>query len=260
MTTTKNNTNPIVWKEFLFNVNGLHVCARYTNRSIEHIFLPMLRYFTKLQKEKNRRIVVFLAAPPAVGKTTLADFLAHLSLTDSMIVNAQALGLDGFHYHSDYIASHNVQIDGKLIPMKNVKGCPETFDTTKLSHKLLHIQDKNLFWPLYDRTLHDVLEEYIPIKSQILILEGNYLLLQEPPWNSFRQYADYTIMISAQEAFLQKRLIDRKIAGGSTFQEAEKWYLMSDRQNIQRVLKNSASGDINLIMSENGEFLLNDYH
>lgn len=255
---TNEKSDSKVWRKYTFDVNGFNVCAEYTDQSIECIFLPMLQYFTWLQKKKGRRIVVFLAAPPAVGKTTLTQLLVHLSQTEPALIEAQALGLDGFHYHSEYIASHDVQIDGKWIPMKRVKGCPETFDTKKLAWKLHHIQDKNLFWPLYDRTIHDVLEEHIPVKSQLLLLEGNYFLLREKPWDSFYRYADCTIMVTASEELLQNRLIDRKISGGSTLQEAEKWYRTSDRQNILRVLRNSRPGDINLSMDEDGEFLLTD--
>ena len=52
-----------------------------------------------------KRQIVFMAAPPAVGKTTLCEFLEYLSKQDQEFTDIQALGLDGFHYHSDYILS-----------------------------------------------------------------------------------------------------------------------------------------------------------
>ena len=39
-----------------------------------------------------------MAAPPAVGKTTLCEFLEYLSKQDQEFIDIQALGLDGFHY------------------------------------------------------------------------------------------------------------------------------------------------------------------
>ena len=56
-------------------INGLHIEAEYSDRAVETIFLPMLRHLTELQKEAGRRILVFLAAPPATGKSTLVKFL-----------------------------------------------------------------------------------------------------------------------------------------------------------------------------------------
>lgn len=67
------------WKEFSFVVNGFPVQARYTEENIKEIFVPMVRRLDRMQREKGERLVVFLAAPPATGKSTLAAFLAGLS-------------------------------------------------------------------------------------------------------------------------------------------------------------------------------------
>ena len=56
---------------FRCTINGLEVEAVYTERSVEGIFRPLLRSLGQLQQEKSRRILVMLAAPPGVGKSTL---------------------------------------------------------------------------------------------------------------------------------------------------------------------------------------------
>ena len=45
-------------------INGFTVSANYEQEDIETIFLPLLRKLSNLQKEKKRRLLVFLAAPP----------------------------------------------------------------------------------------------------------------------------------------------------------------------------------------------------
>ena len=75
------------------------------------------------------------------------------------LTEIQAIGLDGFHYHSDYINSHNAVVMGKEVPMKKVKGCPETYDTKKLEDKLKKIKEEDILWPIYDRNIHDVVED-----------------------------------------------------------------------------------------------------
>ena len=120
------------WKEYLFKVNGFEMTAVYNEDTIQKVFLPLLKQLQQLQKEKKERIIVFMAAPPAVGKTTLCEFLEYLSKQDQEFTDIQALGLDGFHYHSDYINSHDAIVLGEKVPMKQVKGCPETYDTEKL--------------------------------------------------------------------------------------------------------------------------------
>ena len=107
------------WKEYLFKVNGFEMTAVYNEDTIQKVFLPLLKQLQQLQKEKKERIIVFMAAPPAVGKTTLCEFLEYLSKQVQELTDIQALGLDGFHYHSDYINSHDAIVLGEKVPMKH---------------------------------------------------------------------------------------------------------------------------------------------
>ena len=121
-------------------INGFTVSANYEQEDIETIFFPLLRKLSDLQKEKKRRILVFLAAPPAVGKSTLASVLAHLSKTDEQLCEIQDIGLDGFHYPQRYLDSHSMIKDGIEIPLRDVKGCPETFDIKKTDRSFTYHQ------------------------------------------------------------------------------------------------------------------------
>ena len=67
------------WKEYLFKVNGFEMTAVYNEDTIQKVLLPLLKQLQQLQKEKKERIIVFMAAPPAVGKTTLCEFFEYLS-------------------------------------------------------------------------------------------------------------------------------------------------------------------------------------
>ena len=102
---------------------------------------------------------VLLEDVPGVGKTTTAQFLEYLSKREKDIQEIQAIGLDGFHFHQDYILTHEACVDGKMVPMKEVKGCPETFDIEKLKRKLAELKDGTTKWPIYDRKIHDVVED-----------------------------------------------------------------------------------------------------
>lgn len=243
------------WKEYLFEVNGFEMTAVYNEDTIQKVFLPLLKQLQQLQKEKKERIIVFMAAPPAVGKTTLCEFLEYLSKQDQELTNIQALGLDGFHYHSDYINSHDAIVLGEKVPMKQVKGCPETYDTEKLGHKLEQIKTEDILWPVYDRNLHDVVEDQIKVTQDIILIEGNWLLLKQEPWKTMQQYADYKILILAEEKMLKERLIGRKEKGGSSREEAEAWYQNSDSKNVTRVLRDSLQGDLLLKVEEDNDYI-----
>lgn len=244
------------WKEYVFDVNGFQVNTIYNEETIEKIFLPLLKNLTEMQKKKNRRLIVFMAAPPAVGKTTLSKFLEYLADQSEDLTKIQAIGLDGFHYHSDYINTHNAVVMGKEVPMKKVKGCPETYDTEKLREKFKKIKEEDILWPVYDRTIHDVVEDVEKITKNIILIEGNWLLLDEEPWKSMKDTADYTIMIRSEEETLKERLVGRKMKGGLTREEAEDWYINSDSVNVRRVLQTSLDGDFMLKVEADNDYIV----
>ena len=50
-----------------------------------------------MQKEKNRRVLALLAAPPGAGKSTLLSFLEKLASENEQSDEIQIIGMDGFH-------------------------------------------------------------------------------------------------------------------------------------------------------------------
>ena len=136
-----------------------------------------------------------------------------------------------------------------------VKGCPETYDTAKVRKKLGKIKTEDILWPIYDRNLHDVVEDQIKVTKDIILIEGNWLLLKQEPWRSMQQYADYKILILAEEEMLKERLVSRKEKGGSSREEAEAWYQNSDSKNVTRVLRDSLQGDLLLKVEEDNDYI-----
>ncbi len=246
------------WKQYSFKVNGFEIETLYNEETIQKVFLPFLKNMTEMFKKNKERLIIFMAAPPAVGKTTLSQFLEYLSKVNEELIDIQSLGLDGFHYHSDYIQTHEIIRDGKIIPMKEVKGCPETFDAEHFRKKVEELKDGNPRWPIYDRTIHDVVEDVVEVTGDIVLIEGNWLLLNEEPWNKIKEKADYTILIEAEEKVLRSRLIERKMQGGLSREDAENWYLNSDSVNVKRVLEHSDKGDLNLAMTDDGDYIINE--
>ena len=242
-------------KEFNFKVNGFDIKSSYFEKTIDDIFIPLLKKWTEMNSVKDERFIIFLAAPPAVGKTTLSLFLEYLSKKVEGIEEVQAIGLDGFHFHADYIKSHSVNIKGKETPMSDVKGCLETFDIDKLKSKLEQLLKNNIKWPIYDRNIHDVVEDSILVDKKIVLIEGNWLLTDEEKWRNLKDFCNYSIFIYADEDLLKQRLIQRKMKGGLSYEEALRFYENSDGVNVRRVLKNHLPADIELIMKANGDYI-----
>ena len=245
-----------VWRTCRLMINGLAHKVQYNQATIDNLFLPFLRRMSKMQQKLGRRMIIFLAAPPGVGKSTLTLMLERLSNTDEELVPLQALGLDGFHYPNTYLNTHSVEREGKLIPMSSIKGSPETFSVDKLIGKLTDIRKNDVRWPIYDRSIHDIVEEIVTVRKNLIILEGNWLLLGEDRWQNVRSFADYSLFISADPADLKERLIRRKMAGGSTMEAAKKFYQKSDKLNVERCLKKSWPADETWHMLPDGDYQL----
>jgi pantothenate kinase len=239
---------------YFVNVNGIDVNAHYSEESINKLFLPLLRRLTAMQKEKNRRIIVFLAAPPGAGKSTLASFLQKLSEENDDCGDVQAIGMDGFHRRQEYLLTHNAEKDGKTVRMVDIKGAPVTFDLEQFKMRIEDVlSGESVGWPSYDRHLHNPVDDAIIVEKDIVILEGNYLLLDEDGWRELVKYADYTIFISAGESMLRQRLIDRKIRSGNSPEASEAFVDYSDMANVRLCLRKSSRADLILSLDESGE-------
>ena len=242
------------WHTYEMIVNGLPQKIRYNADTVEGLFLPLLRRLTEMQRAEARRILVFLAAPPATGKSTLAQFLAQLSRTEEGLTPVQALGMDGFHYPNRYLAAHTIRRDGEKIPLTSIKGAPETFDVPALAAKLGAAREERVTFPVYDRRIHDVVPDAVTADAPILLVEGNWLLLDEEPWRDLCGLADHRLRIDAAPELLRDRLIARKVQGGSTTEAAAAFYEASDAPNILRFAAHAGAADEIWRMTADGDF------
>ena len=236
-------------------INGIEVAARYSDRAVNEIFVPLLEKLTAMQRTAGRRILVLLAAPPGAGKSTLASFLERLSRERAGLCPVQAVGMDGFHRRQEYLLSHMTEREGKTIRMVEIKGAPVTFDLEKLLSALRRVAAGEVCgWPVYDRLLHNPVEDALTVDGEIVLLEGNYLLLDEEGWRDLAAYADYTVSVSAGEELLRNRLIDRKIHTGVAADAAVRFVDYSDMPNVRLCLAGSAPADLRLRLDDLGDY------
>ena len=243
------------WRDYEMTVNGLPQRIRYNADTVEGLFLPLLRRLTEMQRAAARRILVFLAAPPATGKSTLLLFLEQLARQHEELTRVQTLGMDGFHHPNRYLESHSILRDGVEMPLKSIKGAPETFDVTRLAAKLAAAKERATPFPVYDRRIHDVVPDALIADAPILLIEGNWLLLDEKPWRDLRALADYRIRIDAPSALLKDRLIARKVQGGGSEAEATAFYETSDAPNVLRFAAHAGAADEVWQMEADGDFV-----
>ncbi|MBL9055985.1 MAG: nucleoside/nucleotide kinase family protein [Rhodobacteraceae bacterium] len=177
------------------------------------------------------RFLTALAGPPGAGKSTLAA-----ALVAALGAGARAVPMDGFHYD-----------DGLLIRrgLRDRKGAPETFDAAGFLHLLqrLRVEDEVAI-PLFDRDLEisRAGADVVSPEDRLLVVEGNWLLLDEAPWNAARY--DLTVFIDVPEAELDRRLVARWAHYGKTPEQARAWIDGNDLPNIRRCIAGSGRADV----------------
>lgn len=241
--------------DYKVNINGIDVSAHYSQDAIDNIFIPLLNRFADMHAAKGSRLLVMLAAPPGAGKSTMVSFLESLAKDIIPQLRVQAIGMDGFHRRQEYLLEHTTIVDGQEIRMVDVKGCPVTFDLDKLRSAIEGIMNGTInTWPTYNRHLHNPVEDAISIDADILLLEGNYLLLDEPGWNDLSDIADYTISITGDCDMLRQRLVDRKEKSGNSRDKAEKFVDFSDMRNVRTCLEHTKKADLELVLNSDGSY------
>ncbi len=178
------------------------------------------------------RVMVALAGPPGAGKSTAAaDLVARIG------AGARAVPMDGFHFDDAVLTARGAQ--GR-------KGAPDTFDVQGFLHLLRRLKSEDeVAIPLFDRSLElsRGSAAIVGHQDRILVVEGNYLLLRESPWDQVAGLVDMTVWLDVPEAELDRRLVERWAFYGKTPQEARDWIDGNDMPNIRRVTRGSASAD-----------------
>lgn len=232
-------------------IDKVPVRVGFSEENIDTILIPLMKRLTKMQQEKRRRIVVFLGAPIGSGKSVTASFLEQLSQVVPEVEPIQALGLDGFHFENAYLTTHEIEYEGQLHNMKAVKGWPETFNAEKVYEKIMELRSKEtVLCPIYDRNIHDPIDDQLCITAKIVIIEGLWMMYDKGPWEKIQQLADYRIMLLAPFDILRKRAVARKIRNGMTPEAALEYFNTSDCRATMRILDNMAEADLYLESAE----------
>ena len=222
-------------------VNGLEVRVDVDRHLVDEVLLPTLAGLARHDPDGPRRFV-FLAAPPGTGKSTLAAVVgqraAHLGL------DLDVVGIDGFHHPQAHLDTHHL----RGTPLAAIKGAPETFDVAGLRHMLERLRrndEAEIAVPVFDRELEIARAgaRLIPRDVDVLIVEGNYILLDQSPWSELAPLFDVTVNIHTSRTKMRQRLVERWQNHGIAPEDIAAKVEANDLPNGELVLAKSIPAD-----------------
>jgi pantothenate kinase len=189
--------------------------------------------------EQPGRFLLGITGPPGAGKSTLAHALAASVLGERGRI-ALVAPLDGFHLSNEALDS---------LGLLSLKGAPQTFDATAFVGYLRRLRDDSaarLLWPDFDRSAERTVPDAISIVAStwLVITEGNYLLLEQPPWHEVRELLDQVWYLDVPEEILRRRLIDRAMSHGRPADDAVRHVDESDLRNAELVSRTKHLADV----------------
>ncbi|OWZ95001.1 nucleoside/nucleotide kinase family protein [Sinorhizobium sp. LM21] len=183
------------------------------------------------------RFVVAIAGPPGAGKSTLAEALGETLVAGGE--RAAVLPMDGFHMDNAVLEEKG------LLPRK---GSPETFDVRAFLSTVAAVRanDGEVLVPVFDRSREIAIASarIVAPETRIILVEGNYLLLDEAPWDRLEGAFDFSIFINPGVAELERRLLQRWSDHGYDEEAAKRKALGNDIPNAHRVVDHQRAADL----------------
>lgn len=203
---------------------------------------PDIETLTAMIRDKrigDRRLLVAIAGAPASGKSTLSERLHHHLGGDE--AGAVVVPMDGYHFDDAILSARG------LLPRK---GAPETFDTGGFKRTLDAIRDDidDVYVPVFDRNLElsRGSARCVSRGHRTVLIEGNYLLLNQSPWNQLAGLFDLTLFIDIPLPVLERRLVQRWLDHGHDEPAARQKASDNDIPNAHTVQKSSILADITI--------------
>lgn len=184
----------------------------------------------------GKRCILGLVGAPGAGKSTLAHALA-----TQWPKAIQVVPMDGFHLANVELAR---------LGRKQHKGAPDTFDAFGFVALLKRLRtqaaDEVVYAPSYERTLEEGVAGAIAVqpRTPLIVVEGNYLLLPDSPWNQVQALLDETWFVDVPQDLRVGRLTQRHQQFGRSAQDAADWVQHTDEPNARRIEAARAKADV----------------
>lgn len=244
----------------IISPSGITTCCRVSAGDLLRGIVPLLAWMYCLNdkrlemahdvrtpdKRPLERTIVLLSAMSGAGKSVVASLIEQFANLLQGYPQVQSIGMDGWHLPNRVIQARMFTDEsGQVVPLATRKGSPESFDVKALAREVesLARDSSPAQLPVYDRTSHEPAANAVTVGSPIVLLEGNYLLLQGQGWEDVAKMACGTVWLDVPVELARRSIVERHVACGRTREEAEARWRGNDWPNAAAALRGRPHAD-----------------
>ncbi len=211
-----------------------------------HADISLLTARARAVAEGTGRAIIGIAGSPGSGKTTLAAALVD-ALNAGGTSCAAGVTMDGFHLA-------NATLD--RLGRRSRKGAIDTFDGwgfVALVRRLRTEVDHDVYAPSFRRDVDEPIagELVVTAGTRIVVIEGNYLLVDESPWRDLLGLMDEAWYCHVDDAERVERLVVRHHTHGRSLTAAREWALTVDGANARLIENYRDRADLVVLTTAN---------
>lgn len=200
----------------------------------------------QMKKQPCGRYMVGIVGMPGSGKSTLARNVAQIINSIQQDACAVVLPMDGYHYTKAELDAFDDPTEAHAR-----RGAPWTFDAQAFVDMVVNVGDwrqrvDKIWAPTFDHRHGDPVDRGVCIAPyhSIVLVEGNYLLLEQPPWNALRDVFHETWYIDCDMEESLRRVFHRQTRNGAPARVARHRIETNDRLNAMDIYETADVADV----------------